>query len=199
MQHSPRGRVIEPGDQLGQRGLASPGGSDEGNGFARSDAQVDVAHHGYIGVIAEGHVVESDLPFDGGEVRGARHLGHGGLTRKQRTELDDRRLSLLVAVVLLHQELNGGKETAQVQEERHQPADGERAPHRHGPTDCQQCGLAQPAHELGAGAIDGVDLGGVDVGFAVLTDDVAVVDDVVHLAVVGRDDAHAMQALRQVG
>ena len=55
------------------------------------------------------------------------------------------------------------------------------------------------AEQLGARAVDGVDLGGVDVGVAVVADDVAVVDDVVALAVVGGDDPDAVQALGQVG
>ena len=55
------------------------------------------------------------------------------------------------------------------------------------------------AEHLGAGAVDGVDLGRVVVGVAVVADDVAVVEDVVALAVVRGDDAHAVQALGEVG
>ena len=65
--------------------------------------------------------------------------------------------------------------------------------------DAQQGGLSQPAHQLRARAVEGVDVGGVDVGVAVLADHVAVMDDVVALAVVGGDDAHAVQALGEVG
>ena len=60
-------------------------------------------------------------------------------------------------------------------------------------------GLAEDAEQLGARAVDGVDLGGVVVGVPVVADHVAVVDDVVALAVVGGDDADAVQALGQVG
>ena len=75
----------------------------------------------------------------------------------------------------------------------------ERVVHDHVAADAEQGGLAQPPHQLGARAVDGVDLGGVDVGVAVLTHDVAVMDDVVPLAVVGGDHPHAVQALGQVG
>ena len=53
--------------------------------------------------------------------------------------------------------------------------------------------------QLGARAVDGVDVGRVVVGVPVLADHVAVVDDVVALAVVGGDDPDAVQALGQVG
>ena len=69
----------------------------------------------------------------------------------------------------------------------------------HRAADGQQRGLAEEAEHLGARAVDGVDLRGVVVGVAVVADDVAVVDHVVALAVVGGDDAHAVQALGEVG
>ena len=75
----------------------------------------------------------------------------------------------------------------------------QRVVHHHVPADAEQGGLAQPPHQLRAGAVDGVDVGRVDVGVAVLADDVAVVDDVAALAVVGGDDTHAVQALGEVG
>ena len=122
--HVPGGGVVEAGDQLGQGGLAGPGGPDEGHRLPRRDAQVDVAQHGHVGVVAEGHVVEDDLPLDGGQLHGVGRLGDGGLGREQGAQLEDRGLALLEAVVLLHQQLDGGEEAVQVQEEGHQGADG---------------------------------------------------------------------------
>ena len=59
--------------------------------------------------------------------------------------------------------------------------------------------LAEVAEQLRAGTVDRVDLGGVVVRVAVVADDVAVLDDVVALAVVGGDRADAVQALGEVG
>ena len=69
----------------------------------------------------------------------------------------------------------------------------------HGAADGQQDGLAEDAQQLGARAVDGVDVGGVVVGVPVVADHVAVVDDVVALAVVGGDDPDPVEALGQVG
>ncbi len=69
----------------------------------------------------------------------------------------------------------------------------------HAPADGQQHGLAEHAEELGAGGVDGVDMGGVVVGVPVVAHHVAVVDHVVPLAVVGGHDAHTVEALGQVG
>ena len=178
--------------------LPAPVGPDEGHRLPRRDAQVDVAQHRHAGVVAEGHVVEDDLPLDGRELHGVGRLGDGGLGREQGAQLEDRGLALLEAVVLLHQQLDGGEEPVQVQEEGDQRAEGEGVVHHHVAADPEQRGLSQPPHQLGARAVDGVDLGGVDVGVAVLTHDVAVMDDVEPLAVVGGDHPHAVQALGQV-
>ena len=68
----------------------------------------------------------------------------------------------------------------------------------HVAADRQQRSLPEVAEHLCAGPVDRVDLGGVVVGVAVDPDDVAVLDDVPALAVVGGDRAHAVQALREI-
>ena len=69
----------------------------------------------------------------------------------------------------------------------------------HVAADRQQRRLRQVSEQLRARTVDRVDLGGVVVGVAVVADDVAVMDDVVSLAVVGGDGADAVQALGEVG
>ena len=52
------GRVVEAGDELGDRRLARARRADERHGLAGSDVEVDVAQHGHGRVVPEGHVVE---------------------------------------------------------------------------------------------------------------------------------------------
>ena len=58
----PAGRVVEPGDQLGQRRLAGPGRTDAGDRLARRDPQRHVFQDRPRRQISEGDVVEDDLP-----------------------------------------------------------------------------------------------------------------------------------------
>ena len=47
--HLARRRVVEAGDELGQRGLPGSGGAHEGDGLSRRDAQVHVSTTGISG------------------------------------------------------------------------------------------------------------------------------------------------------
>ena len=143
-------------------------------------------------------MLEADLAGDRREPLGIRRLRHARLGKQQVAELDDRRPPLLVRVVQLDQLLDRGEERVEVEDEGGQLADREVVVQHHRSADEQQAGLAQPAEHLGAGPVDAVDPGGVVVGVAVLADDVAMVDDVVPLAVVGGHDADARQALLEV-
>ena len=69
----------------------------------------------------------------------------------------------------------------------------------HVAADAQQQRLAEDADHDGRGTVDGVGPTGVEVRVAVLADHVAVVQDVVALAVGGRDDADAVERLGEVG
>ena len=105
----------------------------------------------------------------------------------------------MVGVVLLHQQLDGLEESVEVQEEGDQCTDLQGVVEHHLPADGQQHGLAHHAEELGPGAVEGVHVGRVIVGVAVVTHHVAVVDHVVPLAVVRGHDAHPVEALGKVG
>ncbi len=83
-------------------------------------------------------------------------------------------------------------------EEGGEAADGELVVEHHLAADCQQPGLGQVSQHLGAGPVDGVDVGGVVVGVPVLADHVAMVDHVAGLAVVGGDHPDPVEVLRQV-
>ena len=69
----------------------------------------------------------------------------------------------------------------------------------HVAADGQHDDLADDPEQLRSRPVDPVDPPGVVVGVAVVPDHVAVVHHVVPLAVVGRDDAHALQALGEIG
>ena len=133
------------------------------------------------------------------QLDGVGRLGDLGSRLQQPAQLVHGRLTLLVGVVLLHEQLDGGEEAVQVQEEPHEHPERQAPAQHHVAPDAEQHTLPEHAEHLGARPVDGVDLGGVVVGVAVLADDVAVMDDVLALAVVGGDDAHAVQALGQVG
>ena len=83
MSTRPDGGVVEAGDQLGQGGLARPGGPDEGHRLPGGDAQVHVVEDRAVGVVAEGHVVEDDLALDGRQLDGVGGLAHLGLGVEQ--------------------------------------------------------------------------------------------------------------------
>ena len=89
--------------------------------------------------------------------------------------------------------MNGLEEAVQVEEEGDESTDRQRVVEDHGATDSEQQGLTEDPDGLGAGAIDGVDGSGGDIGVAVLADHIAVVNGVVCSAVVGGDDAHPVE------
>ncbi len=64
------GRVVEPGQQLGQRRLARARGADDRHRPARRDVQVEGGQHLAARPVGEPHAVERDLPAR--EVAGAR-------------------------------------------------------------------------------------------------------------------------------
>src|ERR1035437_10993432 len=72
-------------------------------------------------------------------------------------------------------------------------------PQRRGPTDRHEGSLGEDALQLGAGPVDGIDLGGVDVCVAVVAHHVAMMYDILTLPVVGGDDTYTMETLGEVG
>ena len=113
-----------------------------------------------IRVVAEGHVVEGDLAVDRRKLDRIGGLPNLGLGVDQVAQLGHRGLALLVDVVLLHQELDGLEEAVEVQEERHQGPDGQRAVKHHPTTHGQQHRLAEHTEQLGAGRVGRADVGG---------------------------------------
>ena len=144
-------------------------------------------------------MVEADLSADGRQLDRVGGLGDRGLGLEEDAQLQDRGLALLVGVVLLHQQLDRLEEPVHEEEERRQLADLQLVVQDHVPAHRQDHRLTDDAEELRAGAVDTVDAPREVVRVAIFADHVAMVDHVVALPVVGRDDAHALQALRQVG
>ena len=201
MSTRPVGRVVEAGDQLGHGRLARPGRRRR-RPRSRPGAmrQVDVVRAPARPGRSRTNVVEArSRPRSAGARRRRAPRAPSGSVSSRVAQLEHRRLALLEGVVLLHQQLDGREEAVEVEEEGdqgteaesvwwsdHVAADGRAA--RAWPSDAEQ---------LGARPVDGVDLRRVVVGVPVVADDVAVVDDVVALAVVGGDDAHARAGSRR--
>jgi hypothetical protein len=90
--HRPRGRAVQPAENLQQRGLARTGGTNDGDAFAGQHAEVDVlehleidgtlpksARHG-LGLQHRGRIfvslgIHSCRNASAGSVRDARHAG----------------------------------------------------------------------------------------------------------------------------
>ena len=200
-QHPARGRVVEARDQLGHRRLARPRGAHEGHRLAGRNREVDVVQHRHGRVVAERDVVEADLAADLRQLDRVGRLEHRRLGLEQAAQLEHRRPALLEGVVLLHEQLDRREEPVHVEEERGQLAEVDllRVVQVHGPADAQDEHLAEDADHLRPRAVDAVDPARVVVGVPVGADDVAVGLDVVALPVVRGDDAHALQALGEVG
>ena len=102
-------------------------------------------------------------------------------------------------VVLLDEKLDGLKETVQVQDEQGETTEREFASKHHLTTDAQKQRLTQDTDHNCYWSVDTHDLSGEHVGIAVLTDNVTVMNDVVSLAVVGRDDSNAVERFGEIG
>jgi hypothetical protein len=200
-QHPSGRRVIEARDELGHGGLPRSGGADEGHGFARMDGEIDVVQHNGIGVVGEGHVIEADLTLNRRQFDCGGALEHGWFALQEVLELEDRGPALLERVVLLHEELDGGEEPVDVEEEGGQGAEADLpgVVQVHLATDSENQDLSKDADQLRSGAVNAVDTAGVEVGVPVPAHHVAVVLDVVALAIVRCHDAHALEALGEVG
>ena len=193
-------RVVEAGDELGDGRLARAGRPDEGHRLARGDVQVDVAQHRLGRVVAEGHVSSVTVALD--RRQRPRVLGASSTLGCVPSSSS----SLVIAAWPCWYRLYcctscwiGQEERVEVEDEGGELADGERAVAHHVAADQQQHRLAEQPDELGARAVDRGELGGVVVGVAVVADDVAVVQHVVAGPVEPGDDAHARQALGEVG
>ena len=181
--------------------LPAPVGPTKATVSPGLDRQVDVLEHRAAGHVGERHVLEGDRPLDRRAARRRRPPRRtSGSVSHRVAQLGHRGLALLVRVVLLDQQLDGLEEPVEVEEEGDQGARrlswwwSTMVP----PMASMTAWPMTPEH-LGARAVEGVDVGRVVVGVPVVADHVAVVDDVVALAVVGGHDADAVEALGQVG
>ena len=134
---------------------------------------------------------------------GGRSLASGPrprrLDREQLSQLVHRRLARLIRVVELDQLLDRGEERRQVEQEGEELSDRQGAVEHHPAADEQQHRLPDDTDRLVGRAVDGSDGRGLDVGVAMLADEVGVMDHVVSSAVVGDDDPHPGQALGEIG
>ena len=144
-------------------------------------------------------MLERDLTPEWRQLLRVHPLAHGGLGGQQLAQLAEGGLALLVGVVQLHHLLNGREECVEVEDEGGELADRQAAAEHHVAADQQDERLASDTDDLGAGSVEGADAGRVVVRGAVVADDVAVVADVVTGPVVRGDDAHAREALLQMG
>ena len=211
--HPPRRRVVEAGDKLGQRRLTRPGGPDESHRLARPDGDVHVAKYGLAGAVAELDVFERDRSLNGRELIGVSFLRHGRCRGQQDTQLVHRRLALLIGVVELDELLDGLEERAQIKNEGRELSDGELGMKvrrqtaarqmvpgvdHHGAADEQEGRLSHQADEVAHGRVARRHPRRREVGGAVGTEHIAMMDHVVALPVVRSDDTHARQALGNV-
>ncbi len=75
-QHLPFLGVIEPGDQVHQRGLAGAGAPHDAEHLPRLHMEADILQDRLVGLIAEGHVPQLDLAPQLPGPQGIRHLLH---------------------------------------------------------------------------------------------------------------------------
>ena len=150
--------------------------------------------------VAERDVVEQDVARDRRQLDRVGPLGHARMCGEQLLQLVDGRLPRLVGGVELHELLDRREERGEVEHERGELADRERAVQHHVAADEQDHRLARCSDELGARAVDRASTCAVySLALAVLADDVAVLLHVVAPPVVRGDDPDARQALLQVG
>ena len=87
--HGPARGVIEAGDELGQGGLATTGGPDQGDGLTGGDLEADVGEDRGVGEVPERDVGEADGPVDGLELGGVGGISNGGLGVEEASQLED--------------------------------------------------------------------------------------------------------------
>ena len=157
-------RVVEPGDELGQRGLPRAGRADQGDALTGGDLEVDVVQHELAArPVAERHVRDRQRAVDG-QVDRARTLGDRRRRVEQTEELVQRGAGRLHGVVDLAELLHGLEQVVQVQDER---GDG---PHRHDvhrrepPTDAHDRGDADHPEVLDEREVAHGDARRLDVG-----------------------------------
>ena len=123
-----RRRVVEAGDELHDRALARAGLADERDGLARDDLHVDAAERVVDGArVAEAHVVELDVALDAPGHDRLRGRRHGRRRVEQLGDPLDRDPRLLVGVEHLRQLLDRREEQGEVEQERDERADRQRA------------------------------------------------------------------------
>ncbi len=188
-------RVVEAGEELGDRGLAGAGVPDEGNGRPRGDAQIDPVQDFRPAAVAEADAFEGDSALDLRERAGLRsvldlrrlvHHVHDLVERGDRGE---------ERVVELRELLHRVEEVRQVEHEGEQGADLDRA---------VEIAIAAVAEDDGCrGGREEVDEGEVEpvrhdrdvVGGSVVSVHLAKMAIVRRLAVEGLHDAHAGDVL----
>ena len=100
---------------------------------------------------------------------------------------------------MLHQELDGSKESVEVEEERDQNTDAHVVRNHHGAADAEEQSLAQDSNSNGRRTVGGVDAAGVHVRVAIVAHHISVVDDVETLAVIGRHHSNPIEGLGEIG
>src|SRR5690606_10956590 len=97
--HVPVGGVVEPGDELGYRGLSRAGGADQGDRLTGRDVQVEVWQHRRAVAVLEAHMVQVQLPAWLWQRRRTLRLDHARLLGQQPGDLLQRRRGGLEGVV----------------------------------------------------------------------------------------------------
>ncbi len=60
----PADGIVEPRQELQERGLAAAVGADDGDGFAGADVQADVAEDGFSGMVLKADVLEPERSLE---------------------------------------------------------------------------------------------------------------------------------------
>ena len=151
------GRVVEPGDQLDQGGLARAGLADEGDGLSGRDAQVDAGE----GLLARRRPYAKETssnaisPRSESTSSGSSAVGGGGGLAQQLLDAAEGDGGLLVAVEDLGELLDGGEEQLDVEEVGDQGAGGQRAGVDPARADDQHGGRGDRGQELDEREVDG--------------------------------------------
>jgi ABC-type multidrug transport system fused ATPase/permease subunit len=198
-QDAPRGRVIEARDQLGERRLAGAGRAHERDRLARRDLQCDICQSVRARPVAERHVVEHDLAAQARQVDSVRRVDEVGLLVEQLEDLVERRHPRLVGRIELRKRLDRVEEVVQRGEERDEHADRDVPVERLDPAVEQDPRGHQPAHQLDAREVGGVQVDRPHVRAAVLLVELREALQVARLLSERAHDANPRQRLLQVG
>ncbi len=120
--------LVETGEQTGNGCLASSGGADDGDGLARVDMQIQVAQNWLVAFIAKSDILEIYRSLDGWQGLCIRVVYDFDGHIQYLEDALCRDAGALQLGILLAQVADRVEETIDIEGERHQDSDEQRAP-----------------------------------------------------------------------